>query len=86
MPVPFMRSSRKRSERGARGKPVALGSRSKDAASHARQGNPKRVKRHEARHSPALGRKPEGPESDVELGCSFFEKWVIRLKARRITR
>jgi hypothetical protein len=35
-------------------------------------------------------RRPSGeagrPESDVELGCSFFEKWVIRLKVRRITR
>jgi hypothetical protein len=34
----------------------------------------------------APGRKPAGPVGDVKLGCSFFEKWVFRLKVRRISR
>jgi hypothetical protein len=32
------------------------------------------------------GRKPAGPVGDVKLGFSFFEKWVFRLKVRRISR
>lgn len=72
-------------KRGVRGKPVRARSRNNTPSPARTQGDPKRVKRHEARHSPALGRKQRGPESDVKLGCSFFEKWVIRLKVRRIT-
>jgi hypothetical protein len=45
-----------------------------NAASRANLGDPKRVKRHEARLSPASGRKLGGPENDVELGFSIFEK------------
>jgi len=86
VPEPFMRSGRKRFEWSVKGKPVRARRRSKTPTPPANFGDPKRVKRHEARHSPGPpGEKPMRPESDVELGCSFFEKWVVRQKVRRIS-
>ena len=85
-PAPFMRSGGKRTEWSVQRKAGLRAESEQQRRLAPRLGDPKRVKRHETRHSPASERKLGGPESDVKLGFSFFEKWVFRLKVRRISR
>jgi hypothetical protein len=79
MPEPFMRSGRKRLARERQRKTGSHAESGQHAASPRKFGDPKRVKRHErdTRRAPA---KTRSSVSDVKLGCSFFEKWVVRLK------
>jgi hypothetical protein len=57
VPEPFMRSGGKRFEWSVKGKPVRARSRSKTPTPPVNFGDPKRVKRHEARHSPVFRAK-----------------------------
>jgi hypothetical protein len=73
-------------KRSVRGTPVRARSRSKTPPQRANQviRSECSVMKRDTRRAP--GRKPAGPVGDVKLGCSFFEKWVFRLKVRRISR
>jgi hypothetical protein len=73
MPAPFMRSGGKWLERERQRKAGLRAESEQYAGSPRRLGDPKRVKRHEARHSPSSRRNPALGD-DVKLGCSFFEK------------
>jgi hypothetical protein len=62
-----------------RGKPVRSRSRNNTPPPRANLGDPKRVKRHE-RDARRASAKTRSSVDHVKLGCSFFEKWVVRLK------
>jgi hypothetical protein len=62
-----------------RGKPVRTRSRDNTPPPRANLGDPKRLKRHE-RDTRRASAKTRSSADHVKLGCSFFEKWVVRLK------
>jgi hypothetical protein len=62
-----------------RGKPVRARCRDNTPPPRADPGDPKRVKRHE-RDTRRASAKTRSSVDHVKLGCSFFEKWVVRLK------
>jgi hypothetical protein len=85
-PAPFMRSGGRRPTEERQRRTCSHAESEEDAASRADQGDSKRVKRHESRHSPLRRVKTRRAVGDVELGCSFFEKWVFfARKFRRIS-
>lgn len=84
MPAPFMRSGGKRLARERQRKAGSHSESEQHAASRANLGDPKRVKRHE-RDTRRASVKTRSSVDHVKLGCSFFEKWVVRLKFGRIS-